>query len=140
MCDNSSLPKTSQNAVGIMDAPTWKIIGTQENDVSWRSVGHGYRWEQREPYGSGLWMQRKNFITSDHDVHRKRLRPWTVYELATTCSGRFLNTGDILPKKSRVHTHEGLRVHACVDGSMTKKYNIHMLKYIMHVCTPRSDG
>ena len=52
-CDNSSLPKTSRNAVGTMDAPTWKKNGTQEYEVSWETVGHGYHQLQREPHGSG---------------------------------------------------------------------------------------
>ena len=33
--------KNSRDAVGTMHAPTWKYIGTQENEVSWGSVGHG---------------------------------------------------------------------------------------------------
>ena len=32
-CNNSSPPKTSRNAVGTMEAPTWKQIGTQENHM-----------------------------------------------------------------------------------------------------------
>ena len=34
-----SLPKSSWEAVGTFDAPSWKYTGTQENTVSWRSLG-----------------------------------------------------------------------------------------------------
>ena len=62
-------------------------------------------------------MQSNNFITSEHDVNRRRLRPWTVYELATTCPERYVSTG-----------------HMKLNGSMTRKYNIHKLKNIIRMC------
>ena len=43
---------------------------------------------------------------------------WTVYELATACPVWFRNTG-----------------HMKQDGSMTRKHSIHMLWYIIHMCT-----
>ena len=43
---------------------------------------------------------------------------WTVYELATACPERCANTE-----------------HMKLSGYMTMKYSIHMLKYIIHMCT-----
>ena len=40
----------------------------------------------------------KNFITSEHGVNRRRLRPWTVYELVTTCPGQYIDSGHVLPR------------------------------------------
>ena len=37
--DSSSLPKSSWEAVGAFDAPSWKHTGTHENTVSWGSLG-----------------------------------------------------------------------------------------------------
>ena len=34
-----SLPKSSGEAVGTFDAPSWKYTGTQRSTVSWRSLG-----------------------------------------------------------------------------------------------------
>ena len=34
-----SFPKSSWEAVGTFDAPSWKYTGTQENTVSWRYLG-----------------------------------------------------------------------------------------------------
>ena len=34
-----ALPKSSWEAVGTCDAPSWKYTGTQENTVSWGSLG-----------------------------------------------------------------------------------------------------
>ena len=52
-----------------------------------------YSWEQRGRYESGLRMHRSNFTTSEHDVKRRRLRLWTVYEQATACPGPYVCTG-----------------------------------------------
>ena len=43
---------------------------------------------------------------------------WMVYELATACPELDANTG-----------------HMKLNGTMTRKYSIHLLKYIIHVCT-----
>ena len=48
----------------------------------------------------------------------KKSELWTVYELATACPGRYTNTG-----------------HMKLNGSTTRKYSIHMLKYIIPMCT-----
>ena len=57
--------------------------------------------------GTGLWMHRKNFITGEHGVNRKRLRPWTVYELVTTCPGQYFDSGHVLPKSHESKLIEG---------------------------------
>ena len=47
--NNSSLPKSSWEAVGSFDAPSWKYTGTQQDDISWGSLG-----AQRSPQTRAL--------------------------------------------------------------------------------------
>ena len=71
-----------------------------------------YLWEQRGRYESGLWMYRSNFTTGEHDVKRRKLRLWTVYEQATACPGRFSSIG-----------------HMKLNSSMTREHDNHMLQW-----------
>ena len=41
------------------------------------------------------------------------LRSWTVYEMGTTCTGQYKETGNVLPKEVQFQIHQGSRAHLC---------------------------
>ena len=52
-------------------------------------------------------MHSKNIIIGQQGVNRRRLLPWTVYELVTTCTGQQKDSEHVLPKSCESKLTEG---------------------------------